>query len=106
MKYGGWDSALSPRIDRKGVIGEIRVQKRLFLFISPLPMNSHACSPSTCLIESPRLRLAGRPLTSWRHGRPVSSACIGFLGVQVPDAYRHGRKAGRKARLIENRATN
>src|SRR6266436_6098214 len=66
-------------------------------------MNSRTFTPSTCLIESSRLGLAGRPLTSWRHGRPVSSPCIGFLGVQVPDAYRHSRKPVRKASLIANR---
>src|ERR1700676_1134116 len=60
-------------------------------------------TPSTCLIESPRLDLAGRPLTSWRHGRPVSSPCIGLLGVQVPDASRHARKPVRKPSLIANR---
>src|ERR1700722_15117541 len=64
---------------------------------------STAFTPSTCLIESPRLGLAGRPLTSWRHRRPVSSPCIGFLSVQVPDAYWHGGKPVRKASLIANR---
>src|ERR1700747_2427222 len=62
-----------------------------------------AFTPSTCLIESPSLGLAGCPVTSWRHSRPVSSPCIGFLGVQVPDADRHGGKPVRKASLIANR---
>src|SRR5882757_7114693 len=49
------------------------------------PSSSHLTitfTASTCLIWRSRLGLAGRPLTSWRHGRPVSSPCIGFLGVR------------------------
>src|SRR5229473_82507 len=43
---------------------------------------------STCLIQRPRLGLAGRPYAYWRHRRPVFSPCIGSCGVRVSDAYR------------------
>ena len=52
IKVAVGTSALSPSIDRKGGIVEIRALKRMFLFIFTTSMNSHAFTPSTCLIES------------------------------------------------------
>jgi len=58
---------------------------------------------STCLIQRPRLGLAGRPFTSWRHRWPVFSPCTGSCGVRVSDAYRHRCKPLREPTFTTNR---
>src|SRR5580692_2461240 len=74
----------------------------LAIRISP-PINSHAISPSTCLILSSRLSPTARPFTSWRHRRPVFSPRIGTCGVRVSDAYRHRCKPFTKSSFTANR---
>src|SRR6476660_2444411 len=58
---------------------------------------------STCLIQSPRLGLDARPLTSWRCRRPVFFPRIATCGVRVSDAYRHRCKPFRKSNFTANR---